>query len=197
MIAAKSYRAVVNTVMLPCIAATMLITGCSSPAGSLPMLPAAETTAYRVEAGDKLRIVIQDLTAANGDYIVEDGGMISLPYIKQVGVAGKTFREIEQNIAAILLRQGIMSGDPVVNVAAVELRPFYVVGEVNKPGEFSFRQGMTVLSALSAAGGYTYRADTSKVAITRLVNGTEVTAQATENALIQPGDRIRVYERWF
>lgn len=197
MIAAKPYRSVVTKALLPCMAATMLISGCSSPTGSMPMLPVAESTAYRVEAGDKLHIVVQDLTTANGDYTVEDGGMISLPYIKQVNVAGKTFREVEQNISAMLIRQGIMSGDPVVNVAPVELRPFYVVGEVNKPGEFSFRQGMTVLSALSAAGGYTYRADTSKVAITRLVNGTELTARATENSVIKPGDRIRVFERWF
>ncbi|MFD1961145.1 polysaccharide biosynthesis/export family protein [Novosphingobium panipatense] len=153
--------------------------------------------AYRVNAGDKLRIVIQDLAAANGEYTVEDSGMISLPYVKQIAVGGMTYREIEQSLATTLLRQGIMTGDPVVNVAPVQLRPFYIVGEVNKPGEFEFRQGMTVLSALSAAGGYTYRASTGAVSITRTVNGAPMTARADEHTPILPGDQIRVYERWF
>jgi polysaccharide export outer membrane protein len=82
-------------------------------------------------------------------------------------------------------------------VQAVELRPYYVMGEVNQPGEFRYREGMTVMAALSAAGGYTYRANVGKVAITRTVGGKEVTARADENTAIEPGDRIRVYERWF
>ncbi|MGO4167962.1 polysaccharide export outer membrane protein [Novosphingobium sp. PhB57] len=176
---------------------TSMLGGCSSPTASLPTLASTPAGAYKVGAGDKLHIVVQDLQSANGDYIVEDSGAISLPYIKQVDVAGLTYREIEQGIAASLLRQGIMTGDPVVNVGPVELRPFYVVGEVNKPGQFEYRQGMTVLAAISAAGGYTYRAQTGKVAVTRVVSGKDVTASADEMATIQPGDRIRVYERWF
>lgn len=176
---------------------TSMLGACSSPTASMPTLASAPAGNYRVGAGDKLHIVVQDLQSANGDYIVEDSGAISLPYIKQVTVAGLTYREIEQGIAASLLRQGIMTGDPVVNVGPVELRPFYVVGEVNKPGQFEYRQGMTVLAAISAAGGYTYRAKTGQVAVTRVVDGKDVTASADEFAVIMPGDRIRVYERWF
>jgi len=179
------------------LVSTSMLGGCSSPTSSMPTLASAPAGNYRVGAGDKLHIVVQDLQSANGDYTVEDSGAISLPYIKQVDVAGKTYREIEQGIAASLLRQGIMTGDPVVNVGPVELRPFYVVGEVNKPGQFEYRQGMTVLAAISAAGGYTYRAQTGKVAVTRVVNGKDVTAKADEFATVLPGDRIRVYERWF
>ncbi|WP_233204173.1 MULTISPECIES: polysaccharide biosynthesis/export family protein [Novosphingobium] len=183
--------------MLAATAGAMLLGGCGSPTKSMPALSAAPAGAYRVNAGDKLRIVIQDLAAANGEYTVEDSGMISLPYVKQIAVGGMTYREIEQSLATTLLRQGIMTGDPVVNVAPVQLRPFYIVGEVNKPGEFEFRQGMTVLSALSAAGGYTYRASTGAVSITRTVNGAPMTARADEHTPILPGDQIRVYERWF
>jgi polysaccharide export outer membrane protein len=179
------------------LVSTSMLGGCSSPTASMPTLASAPAGNYRVGAGDKLHIVVQDLQSANGDYIVEDSGAISLPYIKQIDVVGMTYREIEQGIAASLLRQGIMTGDPVVNVGPVELRPFYVVGEVNKPGQFEYRQGMTVLAAISAAGGYTYRAQTGKVAVTRIVNGKDVTAKADEFATVLPGDRIRVYERWF
>lgn len=197
MTGATKSQLIVRSIFAACLAGTSLLGGCSSPTSSLPPLASAEPGTYRIDAGDKLHIVIQDLAAANGDYLVEDGGTISLPYLKRFPVAGMTYREIEQNIAATLLRQGIMTGDPVVNVAPVQLRPFYVLGEVNRPGEFDFRHGMTVLSALSAAGGYTYRANTKNFAITRLVNGVEVNARATEDTPIQPGDRIRVYERWF
>ena len=180
MSAANTTHLLARKPLLTCLAAASLLAGCSSPTASLPTLASVQPGPYRVAPGDKLHILVQDLTAANGDYIVQDGGMVSLPYIKQIAVGGKTFREIEDNISAALLRQGIMSGDPVVNVAPVELRPFYVVGEVNKPGEFRYRQGMTVLSALSAAGGYTYRASTTSVAITRMVDGKEVTARGLE-----------------
>ena len=72
-----------------------------------------------------------------------------------------------------------------------------MIGEVNSPGEINYRQGMTVLSAISAAGGYTYRAQEGQVEVVRTVNGQEVRSKASEDTLIQPGDRIRVYERWF
>lgn len=194
---AHKHLTIARKALLACLGGTALLAGCGSPTGSLPPLTTTAPGPYRVAPGDKVHIVIQDLPTANGDYIVEDGGMISLPYIKQIEVGGKTFREIEEGISTGLVSQGIMNGSPVVNVAPVELRPIYVLGEVNKPGEFDYRQGMTVLSALSAAGGYTYRAATNKFAITRMVNGSEVTAQATEETPILPGDRIRVFERWF
>jgi polysaccharide export outer membrane protein len=111
-------------------------------------------------------------------------------------VRGKTFREIEDAIENTYRTAGILT-NPLVTVQPGELRPFYVMGEVNKPGEYAYRQGMTVLAALSAAGGYTYRAQTGSVAITRTTNGQNVEARGTEDTPIQPGDRIRVYERWF
>lgn len=191
------WKAAVAVPLAVCLIPASMVGGCSSPTASMPTLASTPAGPYRVGAGDKLHIVVQDLTAVNGDYTVEDTGSISLPYIKQITVAGMTYREIEQGITAALLRQGIMTGDPVVNVGPIELRPFFVMGEVNQPGQFPYRQGMTVLSALSAAGGYTYRAKTGQVAITRLVDGKEVTARAEENTPVLPGDTIRVYERWF
>jgi polysaccharide export outer membrane protein len=116
--------------------------------------------------------------------------------VKDVVVRGKGFREIEDAIANAYRAGGILT-NPLVTVQPGVLRPFYVMGEVNKPGEYAYRQGMTVLAALSAAGGYTYRAQTGAVAIIRTTNGQDVEARASEDTPIQPGDRIRVYERWF
>lgn len=175
--------------------AAMVLQGCSSGLQGIPEMP-ADAAEYRAGAGDKIRIAVQDLTAADGEYEVDDSGSISLPLVKAIPVDGLTLREIESKVEAAYLQAGILN-QPVVSVQPVELRPFYVMGEVNQPGEFKYRQGMTVLAALSAAGGYTYRAKTGEVAITRTIQGQEVTTRADEDTRILPGDRIRVLERWF
>lgn len=176
--------------------AAMVLQGCSSGLQGLPEMSAADPADYRAGAGDKIRVTVQDLTAADGEYEVDDSGSISLPLVKAISVDGLTLREIESQVEAAYLQAGILNM-PVVSVQPVELRPFYVMGEVNQPGEFKYRQGMTVLAALSAAGGYTYRAKTGEVAITRTVQGKEVTTRADESTRVLPGDRIKVLERWF
>lgn len=175
--------------------ASMALASCGGT-GGLPKLGNAPPETYRVESGDQLLVTVQNLDTAKGEYVIDDTGAISLPMIKDVMVRGKTFREIEDAIENTYRTAGILT-NPLVTVQPGVLRPFYVMGEVNKPGEYAYRQGMTVLAALSAAGGYTYRAQTGSVAITRTRNGQNVEARATEDTPIQPGDRIRVYERWF
>jgi polysaccharide export outer membrane protein len=175
--------------------ASLALASCGGTSG-LTNIDSAPPGAYRVESGDQLLITVQNLDAAKGEYVIDDSGAISLPMIKDVTVRGKTFREIEDAIENTYRTAGILTS-PLVTVQPGVLRPFYVMGEVNKPGEYAYRQGMTVLAALSAAGGYTYRAQTGNVAITRTTNGQNVEAKATEDTPIQPGDRIRVYERWF
>ncbi|MBX7492769.1 polysaccharide export protein [Qipengyuania sp. 1NDW9] len=165
-------------------------------AGSLASIPAPPGGEYRVNTGDSLQIAVQDLDAADGEYTVDDSGTISLPMIKEIEVRGLTFREIGTKIEDQYRSSGILNA-PVVNVQPAALRPYYVLGEVNRPGEFEYRQGMTVLAAISAAGGYTYRADTKAVEVTRTIEGREVVGRADETTVVQPGDRIRVFERWF
>ncbi|UOR15178.1 polysaccharide export protein [Qipengyuania aquimaris] len=149
-----------------------------------------------MNTGDSLQIAIQDLEAADGEYTVDDSGSISLPMIKEIEVRGLTFREIGTKIESEYRTAGVLTS-PVVNVQPASLRPYYVLGEVNRPGEFEYRQGMTVLAAISAAGGYTYRANTGEVEITRTIEGREIVGRADETTLLQPGDRVRVFERWF
>lgn len=175
---------------------SLSLAACGNNLGSLASIPAPANGEYRVDTGDTLQIAIQDLDAADGQYVVDDSGAISLPMVKEITVRGLTFREIGSRIEEQYRSAGILN-TPIVNVQPATLRPFYVLGEVSEPGEFAYRQGMTVLAAISAAGGYTYRASTGEVEITRTINGREVTGRADENSPIQPGDRIRVFERWF
>jgi len=182
------------TGFLTVLAATSLA-GCSPMAG-MPPLPPPATTQYQLDAGDDLRINAYGLDGFSNNYVVSDKGVISLPLIGDVQSSGRTVDQVQQAIRARLSDKKILV-DPVVNVQINQYRPYYVVGEVKKPGEYPFRPGMSVLNAISTAGGYTFRAKTSKVSITRRVDDRSLTATAAEGALIRPGDTIRVYESWF
>ena len=181
---------------MTCLAAFALLGACSSPLGSLPPVSAASAAEYRLQPGDELLVTIQDVAQADRSYIIDSSGTISLPLLQEVKVAGLSVREVEDRIAEGFRARELLK-NPIISVQPGALRPFYVIGEVNSPGEINYRQGMTVLSAISAAGGYTYRAQEGQVEVVRTVNGQEVRSKASEDTLIQPGDRIRVYERWF
>jgi polysaccharide export outer membrane protein len=175
-----------------------LATGaCSSQLSGLdPLQGHSAIPEYHIDSGDKLRIVVQDMKDLSTDYVVDETGVIAMPLIKEVGVRDKTLREAEREIERILQANKILN-TPKVSVQPLDLRPLYVMGEVNRPGEYTFRQGMTVFAAISVAGGFTYRANSGRVAITRTVAGKQVTGTGTDATPVMPGDRIRVVERWF
>ncbi|MEW9857043.1 polysaccharide biosynthesis/export family protein [Novosphingobium sp. M1R2S20] len=172
--------------------------GCGNGLSQLAALPSSPVNTYRVGVGDELRVMIPELTEGNGanvTYVVNEGGNLSLPVLGDVPASGKTVPELQQDLVQRLVSARLLSA-PTVSVQPVRLRPIYVLGEVQKPGEYAFSPGMSVLSAIAAAGGYTFRAKESAVGITRIIDGKQTTGRASENDMLQPGDAIRVYERW-
>lgn len=182
--------------MILLVSVPLMLAGCSGGLDGLRPIPAALEGPTRVDTGDSVKVVIDDIDGTDGVYVVSSAGTISLPYIQELQVRGLTIPEVQTKIAATYKSAGILN-KPEVNVQPAELRPFYVLGEVGRPGEFEYRQGMTVQAAISAAGGYTYRAKTDQVEITRTINGREVIGTGSSQTPITPGDRIRVFERWF
>ncbi|QAY78037.1 polysaccharide biosynthesis/export family protein [Sphingosinicella sp. BN140058] len=183
-----------------CAAALLLAASCSSGLGDLPQLAGAEAAEFRLGTGDELRIVVPGLSGTdptgNTTYAINDRGELSLPVLGAVPAAGLTVSELEKSIAAKLVAGEYLVA-PSVSIQPVKLRPVYVTGEVRNPGEYQFRPGMAVLAAVSAAGGYTYRAVQGRVAITRVVGGRPVTTRASDTSWVMPGDTIVVYEKWF
>ncbi|MCF8708240.1 polysaccharide biosynthesis/export family protein [Rhizorhapis sp. SPR117] len=177
------------------LASAWLLSGCMGGA-NLPSLPSVETGQYRLDAGDEVRITAYGMDALTNDYLVSDTGYVSLPLIDNVPAKGKTVGELQSEIARILYEKEILRS-PSINVQVTKYRPFYILGEVKSPGEYPYRPGMSVLTAISTAGGYTFRADQSNMIVTRQVDGRGITGRATENTPIQPGDTIRVREGWF
>lgn len=166
--------------LLMALAAGMALVACSAGSG-LPMLPATADTdaAYRLGPGDQLNIKVVGAEDITGEYPVSDSGTISVPLVGDVKAAGLTRSQLEHEIAAGLAQGYIRN--PRVNVSITKYRPFYIYGEVAKPGEYPYASGMRVLNAIATAGGYTYRANKGYVVVTR--HGQEARAEgATPNS---------------
>ena len=164
--------------------------GLSGPAGTGP-----SSTEIRLEAGDKLRVTVFGEDKLSGDYQVNTAGFVSLPLAGSVKVSGMTGPELERALEQKF--KGPYLRNPRVTVEVLTFRPFYVLGEVQKPGEYPFRTGLNVLSAMAIAGGATYRASTSKVLIQRSGSTELREYPQSPNVRIMPGDLVRVPERYF
>jgi len=150
---------------------------------------------YRLGTGDKVKLTVFGQDDLGGEFTVDDQGFIRLPLIGQVKAAGLTIHGFEDAVTS-KLADGYLR-DPRVSVEVVNYRPFYIIGEVNKPGEYPYENGMNVLNAVSLAGGYTYRANDSAVYVRRKGNPNEEKEPADQTTIIYPGDIIRVAERFF
>ena len=154
----------------------------------------AEPAAYRLGIDDKVRMVVYGEEQLSGDFVVGSQGAISPPLIGQVVIAGLTVAEAQKKLAEVYGASYI--NDPKVSLDVIEYRPFYILGEVNKAGQYPYRIGMTVLRAVATAEGFTYRAHKKKVAI-QGSDGIERIVKLNAQTPVQPGDTIRILERYF
>lgn len=171
------------------------VTACTADYARLPPISSAGASGYRLGAGDEIRITVFGFDALSNSYAVSDTGTVSLPLIDSLPVEGRTLPEVQQALAEVLRVRDI-APRANVTVQVVKYRPFYILGEVQKPGEYPYSPSMTVLKAVSLAGGYTFRADTRHALITRASPRPE-RGRADPLSPIQPGDTIMIPETWF
>lgn len=157
--------------------------------------PAATATAFTLSPGDKLRITTFGEPTLTGEFTVSSEGTIAFPLIGEVKAGGIDASAIQKDITARLSDGYLL--DPKVNVDVIGVRPVYVLGEVNKPGEYPFTQGLTVRGAVAKADGFTYRANTKRVFLRRAGETAERPFDLRVDFAIQPGDTIRIGERYF
>jgi protein involved in polysaccharide export with SLBB domain len=154
----------------------------------------ASTAQLRFAAGDKLKVTVFGEDKLTGEYQVDTDGSVSLPLAGTIEVAGLTKPKLEQ-----LLTDKLKSSlrTPKVTVDVVSFRPFYVMGEVQKPGEYPYRSGLNVMSAIAMAGGATYRANNWVVLIQR--SGADEFTEYPQSPTVPvlPGDVVRLRERFF
>jgi len=150
---------------------------------------------YHLGSGDKIKITIFGEPDLSGTFAVSGEGKVSVPLVGDIQAAGLTAPELQAALQTAY-QQGYLK-DPKVNVEVLNFRPFYILGEVKLPGEYPYDNGMTVVKAVALAQGFTYRADQKHVYIKHLNTLKEDQVPLTSTQPVEPGDTIRIAERYF
>lgn len=119
-----------------------------------PAPAAAQTPSVLLGAEDELRIRIYQWPELSGDYVIGARGNVSLPLVGPIPAAGITEEDLAGRISDVLKARARLTDAPTTAVEVAQYRPFYIMGDVDRPGAFPYRPGMLVLNAVSLAGGY-------------------------------------------
>ena len=128
--------------------------------------PVEDASSYRFGPGDKLHVTVFNETDLSGDFAVDGQGFVRLPLVGQVAAAGLTTTVLESRIGEAFVGGGYLL-TPRVSVEVVSYRPFYIIGEVAKPGEYAFVNTLSATKAIALAGGFTDRAAQSTIWVRR------------------------------
>ncbi len=184
----------VSTLLSAVLLPGLLAVGACTP-GNLTERASIAAFQYRIGAGDRVKVTTYGEDRLTGEFTVNSAGEISFPLLGNVTAAGKTLAEFNAELQRRLGSEFMKN--PQVSVEMVNFRPVYILGEVQKPGEFPFGERMSVYALVAKAGGFTYRAN-QKYAYVRGENDTSERAVRLSSATaVQPGDTIRIPERTF
>jgi polysaccharide export outer membrane protein len=150
---------------------------------------------YQLDAGDRLRVQVFGQEGLTNSYIVDASGNVSLTLIGTVPARGLTTAQLARAIAD-RLRNGFIR-TPHVSVEVEVYRPFFILGEVNAPGQYPYVPNMTVEAAIAIAGGFAPRANKGDILMARNFNGEVMRARVLPDMPMRPGDTLTVRERWF
>lgn len=176
-------------------ASSLAGSGLAQPRPGAPMAATVTDDTYQLGPGDKLHISVYGEEEMTGDQQVGPDGTVAVPLIGRVKATGRSVVAVSDEIRA-KLADGFVQ-NPSVTVTIIAYRPFYILGEVNTPGQYEYAKGMTLLAAVARAGGFTYRAKKSEVFLKHEGELTEERVKVTGDLPIRPGDTIRVGERYF
>lgn len=165
----------------------------AAPVGGRSVL--TDLAAYRLAAGDTVRIDVFNEDSLSLSALIEPGGAINYPLLGRIPAAGLGLRELEANIAAGL-RNGYLV-KPDVRVTLAQFRPIFITGQVRRAGAYPYALGLTVEKALTLAGGMTDFASTRKIYLQREGQTQAQKERVGLDAAVYPGDTLLVEERLF
>lgn len=171
---------------------------CAQPAPSAASSPSSTADVggdYQLGSADRVRVIVFNEPSLSGEFVVNANGALSMPLIGDVMARGRTTGQVAGAIAD-LLRGGYVL-EPRVSIDVLTFRPFYILGEVNKAGEYPYSSGLTVDAAVALAGGFTYRASRKKVTIRHMADEKAQKVDLTPDLKVLPGDTIRIGERYW
>lgn len=166
----------------------------AAPADPVPAGPQAQD-AYRMGVGDQISISVLGEPDLSVKVVINDEGSINYPFLGEIKVVGLSLQQLRERIRSGLTPDYFV--DPQVTVQVLQYRNFYINGEVQKPGGFSWQPGMTVRKAAALAGGFTPRASRSRLSVIRETNRERLPEPITVDAEVYPGDIITIDQSFF
>ena len=158
---------------------------------------AASLSDYRLGSGDSIKITVYEEPELALEVRLSDAATISYPFLGEMQVAGLTAGQLEEKITTGL--KGDYLVNPNVTVSVAEYRQFYIHGEVEEPGGFSYLPGLTLRKAVALAGGFTERASRSKMYVIRdgVAHDSEMGRQISLDEELSPGDIVTIEQSFF
>lgn len=178
----------------------------TTDAADLPGTPAAQPSSSTLGAGDLLEVRVFEEADLSGPYRVSPGGTIDFPLCGKVKVEGLNGSSAADVLTRCLGEKYLKRPQVSVLVREYNSKKIFVFGEVQKPGTFPYDEEMSVIQAITVAGGFSKLASKNDVAVTRLVNGKETKIRVRvadigtgreKNLKLLPGDIVFVPESLF
>ncbi len=167
---------------------------------SIPSQTSAQRTQsspeYHVDTGDSISILVyQEPDLSISSVKVSTDGTIAFPLLGDIHVAGLSSRQLQQRVTELLADGYLVS--PSVTVSIDRYRLYYIKGEVNSPGGYSYVDGLTVEKAVALAGGFSERASKQDIILVRETSPDQPLESVSSTTAILPGDVITVGESFF
>jgi len=150
---------------------------------------------YKLGPGDKIQISVYGESDLTTRVRIDKSGFISFPFLDDIQVINLSVKELEKVIYEGLLGDYLVS--PQISVSVFEYRPFFIHGQVNRPGGYPYQDDLTFDKAIAVAGGLSNRASKTDWSITRIVDGKTVTLSANVATQIYPDDIIKIEQSFF
>ena len=163
--------------------------------GQGPVQGSTPNAGYRLAPNDVIKVQVFGEEALTTETRVSGDGKIALPLLGVLEIKGLTVKETEELITS-RLADGFLK-HPRVSIYITRYRNFFVSGEVKTPGGYTYEEGLTVLKAVTLAGGFTDKASTGRIKIKRLKGKDEETIRANLEDPVLPDDIIVVPQSFF
>jgi protein involved in polysaccharide export with SLBB domain len=192
-----------RTITLWLVALVLLVIGCARPDNPTSLPPSVATTGAKLGPGDVLEVRVSEHEDLSGKYEIDDDGAIKFPWIGTVAVAGRTQREVAEEIEARLADGWLRQPQVGVMVFERQNREVSVLGQVKDPGSYPFKERLMLVQAISLAGGMTTIAQPRRVKVIRETDAgrqtfeidvTRIIDSKAADLALEPGDIVFVPE---
>lgn len=150
---------------------------------------------YKLGAGDTISVQVFGEDDLSVKVLLNDSGRINYPFLGRLQVKGLTAEQLKDRIEDGL--KGDYLVNPSVHVSIVSYRPFFISGEVKKPGGYPFQPGLTVNKAIALAGGFTERASKSDIILSSSDSPNKPGKKVSLAKKVMPGDILTVEQSFF